>query len=229
MARTHCLVFIPSECSYNTLTISKYPVVGEVAEMTFSVTTLSESSELITNPPLARLTTGIVISGRSQPNLVFDMISNIGTGDPDVFRPYDPDNVTTLARPGETYTLKAKFTILEEDFVMVAGRGIHDDGVDIYLAVSENRSMLMDEYFATGQTYLDHIMAVGQQVEAHRDIPDPDIGLAVPDHALNKTTLLGEHHAMLSSFAEVYVELNYTEDQIVDELFYWGYLRSDIR
>lgn len=211
---------------HNTLTISKYPVVGEVAEMTFTVTAVRESDEFIANPPPAKLLVGTI---PSQPHRVFDIVSNIGTGDPGVFTPYDYNNVSTLARPGETYTVKAKFEILEEGAMSVRGRGLHDDIVAIYIAASENRSMSLDEYDATGQTYLDHMMARGQEAPPPTHIPDPDIGLAVPDHALNRDTLLGEYNAMLSSFAEGYVELNYTEDRIVDELFYWGYLRSDIR
>ena len=211
---------------HNTLTISKYPVVGEVAEITFTVTAVRESDEFIANPPPAKLLVGTI---PSQPHRVFDIVSNIGTGDPGVFKPYDHNNVSTLARPGEAYTVKAKFEILEEGAMSVRGRGLHDDIVAIYIAASENRSMPLDEYDATGQTYLDHMMARGQEAPPPLDIPDHDIGLAVPDHALNRDTLLGEYNAMLSSFAEGYAELNYTEDQIVDELFYWGYLRSDIR
>ena len=211
---------------HNTLTVSKYPVVGEVAEMTFTVTAIRDPIEFAIHPTYAKLVVGTI---PSHPHRVFDVISNIGTGDPGVFRPYDYNNVSALARPGETYTVKAKFEILEKGVMSVGGRGLHDDIVAIYIVASENKSMSLDEYDATGQTYLDHMMARGQEAQPPPDVPDHDIGLAVPDHALNKATLLGEYNAMLSSFAEGYVELNYTEDQIVDELFYWGYLRSDIR
>ena len=215
----------PPNIHHNTLTTSKYPVVGEVAEMTFSVTAVRESDAFIANPPHVRLVLGIA---PSPPHRVFDMISNIGTGDPDVFQAYDPDNVTTLAQPGETYTVKAKFEILEEGFVRVGGRGLHSDVAQIYIAASKNTSMSMDEYDRTGQTYLDHTMVTGQEVQAPH-VPDVDMGLAVPSHALNEATLLGEHGTTFSSFGAAYIEVNYTDDQIVDELFYWGYLRSDIR
>ncbi len=214
---------------HNTLAVSKYPVVGEVAEMTFTVA-YSDSS--VFGPgavhPLASLVVGVTMSGRTQPDSVFDVVSNIGTGDPGVFRPYDPDNVTTVAQPGETYTVKAKFKILKEGVARVVGLGLDYDFLDIHMAVSKNKSMPLDEYAATGQTYLDHMMARGQEVQPPQ-FTEYDVGLSVPTHALNKTTLLGEYNTMLSSFANGYIELNYTEDQIVDELFYWGYLRSDIR
>ena len=214
---------------HNTLAVSKYPVVGEVAEMTFTVA-YSDSSAFGPGAvhPLASLVVGVTMSGRTQPDSVFDVVSNIGTGDPGVFRPYDPDNVTTVAQPGETYTVKAKFKILKEGVARIVGGGLSGDVAEIYMAVSKNKSMPLDEYAATGQTYLDHMMARGQEVQPAQ-FAELDIGLSVPTHALNKTTLLGEYNTMLTSFANAYIELNYTEDQIVDELFYWGYLRSDIR
>ena len=206
----------------NTLTISKYPAVGEVADVTFTVTANRDGS--FGNDPLARLVVGAAPGHDS--HRIFDVVSNIGTGDPDVFRPYDHDNVTTVARLGETYTVKAKLEIIKEGFLGVHGGGLHGDIVSIYIAASKNVSMNTDEYEATGQTYLDHTMATGQEESR---IPEPDIGVSVPGHVVNRTTLLGEYRPMYSSFAETYIELNYTEDQIVDELFYWGYLRSDIR
>ncbi len=213
---------------HNTLTISKYPVVGEVADVTFTVTVAHDSGYSFGEDfPLARLMTGIGISGYARPDSSFDMVSNIGTGDPGVFRPYDPDNVTTVARPGETYTVKAKFSVPEEEVVKVYGLGLHGDIAEIYIAASKNRSMLLDEYEATGQTYLDHMMAAGH--EEPPSLPEYDIDLTVPHWPVNRTTLLGEYHAMYSSFAEGYVSLGYTEDQIVEELFFFGHLRSDIR
>ena len=209
---------------HTTVTISKYPVVGEVAEVTFTVTTADESRALSTERPLASLTVGT--SPVSKSHRVFDMISNIGTGDPGVFRPYDPDNVTTVARPGETYTVKAKFVISEEGFMSIGGRGLHNDFTSVYIAASKNASMSMEEYHATGQTYLDHTMATGQ---AEPLVLDHDMGLTVPHWPVNRATLLGEYHDMYSSFAEGYVDLGYTEDQIVEELFFFGHLRSDIR
>ena len=206
----------------NTLTISKYPAVGEVADVTFTVTANRDGS--FGNDPLARLVVGATPGYDS--HRIFDVVSNIGTGDPDVFRPYDHDNVATVARLGETYTVKAKLEIIKEGFLGVHGGGLHGDIVSIYIAASKNVSMNTDEYEATGQTYLDHTMATGQEESR---IPEPDIGVSVPGHVVNRTTLLGEYRPMYSSFAETYIELNYTEDQIVDELFYWGYLRSDIR
>jgi len=210
---------------HTTVTISKYPVVGEVAEMTFTVTTTDESRALSTERPLASLTVGT--SPVSKSHRVFDMISNIGTGDPGVFRPYDPDNVTTVARPGETYTVKAKFVISEEGFMSIGGRGLHNDFASVYIAASKNASMSTEEYHATGQTYLDHTRATGQAEPC--PLPECDTDLTVPHWPVNRATLLGEYHEMYSSFAEVYVDIGYTEDQIVKELFSFGHLRSDIR
>lgn len=208
---------------HNTLTVSKYPVVGEVAEITFTVTAIRDPVEFGIHPTYAKLVVGTI---PSQSHRVFDVISNIGTGDPGVFRPYDYNNVTTMAQPGETYTVKAKFEILEEGVMGVGARGLHGDVIAIYIAASKNKSMPLDEYDATGQTYIDHTRVTGQEDSLH---VEHDMGLSVPDYTLSRATLLGERYPMYSSFAEGYVELNYTEDQIVDELFYWGYLRSDIR
>ena len=213
---------------HNTLAISKYPVVGEVADVTFTVTVAPDSGKSFGEDfPLARLAVGISISGYGRPDSSFDAVSNIGTGDPGVFRPYDPDNVTTVARPGETYTVKAKFIIPEETVVHVYGLGLHGDVSSIYIAASKNRSMSLGEYEATGQTYLDHTMATGQEETPH--VPEYDWVLNVPHWPVNRTTLLGEYHAMYSSFAEGFVDLDYTEDQIVEEMFYFGYLPGDIR
>ena len=215
---------------HNTLAISKYPVVGEVADVTFTVNVASESGESFGEDfPLARLAVGISISGYGRPDSSFDAVSNIGTGDPGVFRPYDPDNMTTVARPGETYTVKAKFIIPEETVVHVYGLGLHGDVSSIYVAASKNMSMSLGEYEATGQTYLDHTRATGQEEPQAPRVPEYDLGLTVPHWQVNRTTLLGEYHAMYSSFAKGYVDLGYTEDQIVEEMFYFGYLPGDIR
>ena len=210
---------------HNTLTISKYPVVGEVAEMTFSVTHAPYGPGASGTDTHARLEVWITPFSKSP--RVFDVVSNIGTGDPGVFRPYDPDNVTTVARPGETYTVKAKFEIQEEGFMTIKGRGLHGDVARIHIAASKNASMPTGEYKATGQTYLDHTRATGQE-ELPR-VLEYDWVLTVPHWQVNRTTLLGEYHAMYSSFAKGYVDLNYTEDQIVEQLFFFGHLRGDIR
>ena len=217
---------LPLHFHHNTLAISKYPVVGEVAEMTFSVTHAAYGPGASgTDAQPARLAVGI--SPISKSHRVFDVVSNIGTGDPGVFRPYDPDNVTTVARPGETYTVKAKFEIQEEGFMTIYGRGLHGDVAGIEIATSKNTAMSRGEYKATGQTYLDHTMATGQE-ETPR-VPEYDWVLTVPHWQVNRTTLLGEYHTMYSSFAKGYVDLGYTEDQIVEELFFFGHLRGDIR
>ena len=215
---------------HNALAISKYPVVGEVAEMTFSVTTTETvqiSEAYSAGLPLASLVVGI--DPAPPTHRIFDVVSNIGTGDPGVFRPYDPDNVTTVARPGETYTVKAKFEVLEEGRVAVYGRGFDEDIASVDMMVSKNMSMSMDEYRATGQTYLEHTMAAGREEQPAPRVPEYDLGLTVPHWQVNRTTLLGEYHAMYSSFAKGYVDLGYTEDQIVEELFYFGHLPGDIR
>ena len=219
----------PPDTHHNTLTISKYPVVGEVAEMTFSVTTTSTvqmSEAYSAGLPLASLVVGI--DPAPPTHRIFDAVSNIGTGDPGVFRPYDPGNVTTLARPGETYTVKAKFEVLEEGRVAVYGRGFDEDIASVDMMVSKNMSMSLDEYYTTGQAYLNHMMATCPEEEPPR-VPEYDLGPAVPHWQVNRTTLLGEYHAMYSSFAKGYADLNYTEDQIVEELFYFGHLPGDIR
>ena len=217
---------LPPHNHHNTLAISKYPVVGEVAEMTFSVTHAAYGPGASgTDAQPARLEVWITPFSKSY--RIFDVVSNIGTGDPGVFRPYDPDNVTTVARPGETYTVKAKFEIQEEGFKTIYGRGLHGDVARIEIATSKNTAMSTGEYKATGQTYLDHTRATGQEEPPH--VPEYDWALTVPHWQVNRTTLLGEYHAMYSSFAKGYADLNYTEDQIVEELFFFGHLRGDIR
>ena len=58
---------------------------------------------------------------------MFDVVSNIDSGDPDVFLPYDHKNVTKLVQIGETYTVRAKFEVLrQEAFLGICGAAISD-------------------------------------------------------------------------------------------------------
>ena len=210
-----------------TLAVSKYPVVGQVAEVTLTVTYGANgwhrADYFDTDHPLVDI---MIAHGRWDTHRVYDLVSNIGTGDPGVFLPYDPENSTTTARPGETYTVKAKFVIEEEGVANIGARGLDGDYAPIIdIAASANQSMSLADYKATGQTYLDHLLVAAQGQEHYE--PPPAVPLPVQDTALNGDTI--PESALAAMLGRTYAQVNATEDLIVREMLQLGFLRSDIR
>ena len=155
------------------LTISHYPVVGEEANVTLTVTFSASAHALfngdggsslpLANPLIANITSKYH---------VFDMVSNIGSDDPQVFIPYDQNApATVVAKDGATYVVQAKLVIIRDAFAVVEGFGFDGDRVSISIAAAGNQSMPYDEYARTGQTYLDYII---------RDAPAADRQVASP-------------------------------------------------
>ena len=131
------------------LTISGHPPVGQAGEVEFSITYSGRCGR-----PAAALAVG---PGAHRNPRVFDVASNIDSGDPGVFLPYDHKDVTKLVQLGETCTARAKFEILrEEAFLGICGSAISDRACKNIVA-SKHRSMSAGDYMATGRTCLDHI------------------------------------------------------------------------
>ena len=210
-----------------TLAVSEYPVVGQAADVTLTVTYGANGWQRAdyfgTDHPLVDI---VIAHGRWDTHRVYDMVSNIGTGDLGVFLPYDPENSTTTARPGETYTVKAKFVIEEEGVANIGARGLDGDYAPmIDIAASDNRSMSLADYMDTGQTYLDHLL-VAAQGQAHYE-PPPAVPLPVQDTPLNGDTIPGS--ALAAMLGRTYAQTNATEDLMVREMLQLGFLRGDIR
>ena len=222
------------------LTISGYPLVGQAGEVEFSITYSGCCGQ-----PAASLVVG---PGAHRNPRMFDVVSNIDSGDPDVFLPYDHKNVTKLVQIGETYTVRAKFEVLrQEAFLGICGAGV-SDRVCKDIAASKHRSMSADDYIATGQTYLDHIKSPALGVMP--PLFPPFYGkLPVPNHPITGDTV--RERDVYSVLAKSYLELSAAgdivpvverhskadpsyarlalEDALVNELFYLGFLRGDIR
>ena len=222
------------------LTISGYPLVGQVGEVEFSITYSGCCGQ-----PAASLVVG---PGAHRNPRMFDVVSNIGSGDPDVFFPYDHKNVTKLVQIGETYTVRAKFEVLRQEALLgICGAGV-SDRVCKYIAASKHRSMSAEDYIATGQTYLDHIRPPALGVMP--PLFPPFYGkLPVPNHPITGDTV--RERDVYSVLAKSYMELSAAgdivpiverhtradpsyarlalEDALVNELFYLGFLRGDIR
>ena len=210
-----------------TLAVSEYPVVGQAANVTLTVTYGADGWQRAdyfdTEHPIVDI---VIAHGRWDIHRIYDMVSNIGTGDPGVFLPYDPKNSTTIARPGETYTVKAKFVIEEEGVANIGARGLDGDyAYMINIAASANRSMSLADYEATGQTYLDRLRVQAQE-EPRRE-PPTVVPLPVQDTPLNSVTIPESKFAAM--LGRAYAEADAPDDLIVRDMFYFGFLRSDIR
>ena len=89
---------------------------------------------------------------------VHNITSNVGTGSPDVFEPYDHATSAVLAEPGRTYTVRADIVIKREGVVPVHAFGLDGDVVTVYVAASAAQSMPYHAYEAAGLAYLDGVL-----------------------------------------------------------------------
>ena len=211
-----------------TIAVSHYPVVGETANVTFAVT--FDAAKYVPtmdgpNPPLAN---PHLVLGHHKYR-VFNVVSNIGTGDPDVFVPYDPDAVTTVAEDGVTYTLKAQFVVLKEAYAVISGNGFGTDFAEVSIAAGANRSMSAYEYKRTGQTYLDSAIAAElaayEQKEPSFQVDDEPIER---DPSEMWITGAGAYEAMLRDLSADFIASNYSESDILGELAEVGFERQAI-
>ena len=165
----------------STLELSGYPAPGsgETANLTFAVTYMggwggdggaAASWRPAGDHPPVRLD----VTGREHSDLyrITDVVSNIGTAGPGVFEPYDHETEDTVAEPGRTYTVRAQIEFVVEGFVPVYALGLDGDIVTVDVAASEGKSMPYAAYLATGEDYLDHMLAEPGPVEARERPPD---------------------------------------------------------
>ena len=140
------------------LQLTGYPTVGSTAGLVFNVTYSAAAAAAATpldDPQPVRLD----VTGSEYAHMyrVYDIVSNIGTGDPSTFAPYDHASETTAAVDGTTYTVKARFEVLAAGVIPVYVVGMDGDIVTAYVAASDDVSMPYEAYALTGQTYLDGI------------------------------------------------------------------------
>ena len=211
-----------------TIAVSHYPVVGETANVTFAVTFDAAKYAPTMDGPNPPLANPHLVLGHHKYR-VFNVVSNIGTGDPEVFVPYDPDAVTTVAEDGVTYIIKAQFVVLKETYAVISGDGFGTDRVWVSIAAGANRSMPTDEYKRTGQTYLDS--AIAAELAAFEQ---KEPGFQVDDEPVERDpsemwiTGDGAYEAMLRDLSAVYMAANYSESDILDELAEVGFERHAI-
>ena len=155
-----------------------YPVVGQTAELTLTVTHNEFRGYTTTyddnnNPIYTSVPYGtqhlnpvrLSIADSNNPHYrLYDVTSNIGSVDPTVFTPYDYTTETTIAEPGKTYTVKGKVEILREGFVDFGALSFEGDKLGISLAVGTSETLPIVEYYEDNETFLDHLSGVsGQQ------------------------------------------------------------------
>ena len=134
----------------STLRLTGYPPVGGTAELVFSVTYSAAAS-----PAPAPVRLDVTGSEYSDMYRVYDIVSNVGTGDPSVFGPYDHATEAAVAEDGRTYTVRASFEVLAPGVIPVYARGLDGDIVTVHVAASDSVSMPYEAYLLAGQTYLD--------------------------------------------------------------------------
>ena len=134
----------------STLRLTGYPPVGGTAELVFSVTYSAAAS-----PAPAPVRLDVTGSEYSDLYRVYDIVSNVGTGDPSVFGPYDHATEAAVAEDGRTYTVRASFEVLAPGVIPVYARGLDGDIVTVHVAASDSVSMPYEAYLLAGQTYLD--------------------------------------------------------------------------
>ena len=139
------------------LQLTGYPTVGGTAGLVFNVTYSATAAAV--GPLDDRQPVRLDVTGSEYAHMyrVYDIVSNIGTGDPSTFAPYDHASETTAAVDGTTYTVKARFEVLAAGVIPVYVLGLDGDIVTAYVAASDAVSMPYEEYAFTGQTYLDGI------------------------------------------------------------------------
>lgn len=137
------------------LQLTGYPTVGGTAGLVFNVTYSAAAAGPSDGPQPVHL--DVTGSEYARMYRVYDIVSNIGTGDPSTFAPYDHASETTAAVDGTTYTVKARFEVLAAGVIPVYVLGLDGDIVTAYVAASDAVSMPYEEYALTGQTYLDGI------------------------------------------------------------------------
>ena len=166
----------------STLELSDYPTSGsgETADLTFAVTYMGGWDDGAAaaaaswrpgggHPPVRLDVTGSEYSGMYR---VTNITSDVGAPGAGAFAPYDHEAEDTVAEPGRTYTVRAQIEILSEGFVPVYALGLDGDIVTVDVAASQDQSMPYTEYLATGEDYLDHLLAEPGPVEARERPPD---------------------------------------------------------
>ena len=154
---------------HTTIELSKYPVVGEIVEMTATTEYGDFPPEFFGNDgyPLVKININSTQPDRYR---VFDIVANIETGDEDTFAPYDFETTTVVADPEEVYILKAKLEILKAGVADISMLGFDGDIFSHLVAASTEKSMPYYEYIETGQTYLDDLWAAEAAAFARLEI-----------------------------------------------------------
>ena len=166
------------------LSVSHYPAVGEVANVTLTVTFNASMHALLEGAVAAAADRGNPPPGPHIANItskyrIFDVVSNMGSGDPSAFVPYDPGASTLVPKDGATYVVKAKFVIVKDAFAVIEGIGFDGDRVSLTVAAAGNMSMPYDEYARAGQTYLDHITGGANAADPWQGARLPELAGAV--------------------------------------------------
>ena len=141
------------------LQLTEYPTVGSTAGLVFNVTYSAAAAAAVATPSGGPQPVHLDVTGSEYAHMyrVYDIVSNIGTGDPSTFAPYDHTSETTTAVDGTTYTVKARFEVLDAGVIPVYVVGMDGDIVTAYVAASGDVSMPYEAYALTEQTYLDGI------------------------------------------------------------------------
>lgn len=209
--------------------LSKYPVVGEIVDMTVFTEYGDRPPEFFGYDEYPPVKIDIT-STRPDEYRVFDIVANIETGDEDTFAPYDFETTAAVADPEEVYILKAKLEIFQEGVTPVTVRGFSGDILTEYVAASYENSMSYYEYFDTGQTYLDAHFAAGEAAAAslsERGVirqPDP------PEPGPPDTRTAEEmERDWFTSLARDYEGPEYTELDVTRAMLDLSYREDEVR
>lgn len=209
--------------------LSKYPVVGEIVDMTVITEYGDRPPENFGNDeyPIVKID---ITSDEPDRYRVFDIVANIGTGDEDTFAPYDFETATVVADPEEVYILKAKLEILKEGVANVSMLGFDGDVLTEYVAASYKQSMSYGEYIKTGQTYLDALWAAGEAAAERireRGVIYPD---DPPESGPEDTRTAAEiERDWFTSLAQDYDEPEFTDLDVARAMLDLSYREEQVR
>ena len=205
------------------LELSKYPVVGEIVDLTVMTDYGERPPEFFgqNEYPIVKID---ITSAEPDRYRVFDIVANIETGDEDTFAPYDFEATTVVAAPEVAYILKAKLEILREGVAHVSMRGFDGDILVEPVAASYEKSMPYYEYVNTGQTYLDDLWAAEAAASAHIWEGEVRYPYAPPEPPFEDLRTEEEmERDWFTQIAQYYVGTESTEIDVARQMLELGY------
>ena len=214
---------------YRDLVVKDYPLVGESTEIIFTTIynayqrddsiqmDFKEGDERNIMPYDDDFVHEPVTINAYSSNDVFELSEFeliIGTENPRIIKPYDLETFNEQPMLGETYTLKFVATPVKEGFSFIFARGFDHETINEGFAIGNNKTIPYHEYHQNGDTFIDHtIQLVGDIPIATPSNIDP-----MPSSESSNATNYDIDEDYLAGLAEEYVSMNWTDEQIMDDL-----------